>query len=102
MAVSTIEFRPVAEVWKRRGNPGRDVPEHIQAIAEQTYNSNVAGVLAINHEELDEINEFRRLLASYARKRGLKMRFQPVGVLTAEHDVFKFQMVDRTPRKATA
>lgn len=83
-----VSFAPKSEVWRGRGHPRREVPEAVRMMADRTYRTGQVGEVTVNADEETEIIELRRLLISYAKSKGRRMRIQREG------DTFRFEMVD--------
>lgn len=89
-----IETAPKTDVWRGRGRPRRQVPAEVRAFADSTYKTGNVKVVRIEAGEEDELAELTGLLNSYAASLGRRMRIQ------RDDDSVRFEMVDRTKRKA--
>ena len=72
-----VSFAPKAEVWRGRGHPRRQIPDNVRQAADATYKTGQVGraVIAPN-DNPEEVAELKRLLRSYAKSLGRRMRIQ--------------------------
>lgn len=83
-----VTFSPKAEVWRGRGHPRRHVPQEVRDMADRTYRSGKVGRVTVNPAEEEEAAELIRLLKSYAKSLGRRMRIQ------RDDDELRFELVD--------
>lgn len=89
-----VTFAPKSEVWRGRGHPRRSIPAAVQEMASATYKTGRVGTVTIGPEDEEDAIELRRLLISYAKSLGRRMRIQ------RDDDQLRFEMVDKGERKA--
>lgn len=89
-----VSLAPKEEHWRGRGHPRRTIPPEIQKLADGTYKTGRVGIVTVGPDDEEDVAELRRLLVSYAKSKGRRMRIQ------RDDDAFRFEMVDTGTRKA--
>lgn len=85
-----VDFAPRAEVWRGRGHPRRQIPEEVRDMADATYRTGKVGRVTIDADDEEDAAELVRLLRSYAKSLGRRMRIQ------RDDDQLRFELVDVT------
>lgn len=83
-----VTFAPKAEVWRGRGHPRRQIPEEVRAMADRTYRTGHVGRVSLGPNDQDDATELIRLLRSYAKSHGRRVRIQ------RDETELRFEMVD--------
>jgi hypothetical protein len=83
---------PSAAGWRGRGHPRREVPTEVREMADRTYSTGKVASVSYTSDEQSDVGELRRILNSYARSRGLRVRTQD-NVNDDGSGVFHFRMV---------
>lgn len=80
-----VAFENKAVSWRGRGHPRREIPQPVKDMADGTLNTGRVGVVRYGEEDIEDVRELKRLLRSYAKGLGLRMRIQDgEGVLRFE------------------
>lgn len=83
-----VAFAPKNAVWRGPGHPRRQIPPQVMEMADRTYRTGQVGMVEIESDEEEEATELVRLLKSYAKARGCRMRIQ------RDDSVLRFEMCD--------
>ncbi len=88
-----VAYENKAVNWRGRGHPRRDIPDTVKAMADSTLNTDKVAVVRYDETDLDDIKELKRLLRSYAKSLGVRVRIQD------DEGVLRFELAEVTKEK---